>query len=768
MKETTILFFLSLFFISSLSGFSQITTFPHQVSFESLSDLGTTASDADSKWTTAISGSVGGNALDEEITFTRLSGATPSNAGAGTGPSAAAGGSYGSYYIYMESSGGTSGHTAELVLRYDLRCHNAATLSFIYHNYGAGSEGPATAGVFIYNETDSVWSSQLWGSSSSNNAWYWQDGNSSGGLDISAYDGKIIQIWFTATSGGYRSDFALDYITVNATRNSSMTWDGSSSTAWATAANWSTDCVPIAGDAAIIADVTNDPDITTNVTLEDITIQSGAILDINSTGSLTLTDDFTNSSGTVNLNSAADHFPAIKVAGDASGNITYNRYVNAVGTDEWDLIGSPVDGLSISSFASTNTSGTPTLATNGSGQYAIGVYDNSDDSWTNYTTGSIGAAGNFDVGKGYAMASVSGGTGLLAFTGTIVTTDQTQAIVDNSSSGRRWDLIANPFPSFVNANDDADGSNNFLTVNTAKLDDTYEAVYGYDADGTGYTAYNHIYNTNTAVYIAPGQAFMVASDNTSADTVSFTEAMQTVSGADDFIDDVLNDVFEVLLRLYHGNEEIEETRLYFEDGLSLGLNPGYDAGAFDQNAALMTRLVEDDQGHGLVINAMSPEDMDNVVIPLEINQTAGQEFRVNLHTSTIGEVNVYLEDTELQTLTLLNEEDFVLTPTSDLSDVGRFYVHLTADTLSNEEVNTSLLNAYKGVDNNYITIEGLATQLTSTEVSLYNILGTKVMNTTLDNTTNTQTVSTNRLSTGIYVIKLVSGQDQLTKKLIIK
>ncbi|MEO2056249.1 MAG: T9SS type A sorting domain-containing protein, partial [Flavobacteriaceae bacterium] len=88
--------------------------------------------------------------------------------------------------------------------------------------------------------------------------------------------------------------------------------------------------------------------------------------------------------------------------------------------------------------------------------------------------------------------------------------------------------------------------------------------------------------------------------------------------------------------------------------------------------------------------------------------------------------------------------------------------------LSNEEVNTSLLNAYKEVNANYITIEGLATQATSTEVSLYNILGTRVMDTTLDNTVNTQTISTNRFSTGIYIIKLESGKNQLTKKLIIK
>ena len=99
--------------------------------------------------------------------------------------------------------------------------------------------------------------------------------------------------------------------------------------------------------------------------------------------------------------------------------------------------------------------------------------------------------------------------------------------------------------------------------------------------------------------------------------------------------------------------------------------------------------------------------------------------------------------------------------------MGRFYLHLTADTLSDEEVNTSLLNVYKKVDNNYITIEGLATQPTSTEVSLYNILGTKVMDTILENTINIQMISTNGLSTGIYVIKLISGKDQLTKKLII-
>jgi len=510
--------------------------------------------------------------------------------------------------------------------------------------------------------------------------------------------------------------------------------------------------------------------------INDITINSGGFLTIlrNSSSSLTVANNFTNN-GTVTLNSDADEFASIIVGGTSSGDITYNRYVNTVGTDEWDLIGSPVDGLSISSFVTTNTTNSPaTLATNGSA-YAVGVYDNATDVWTNYTSSTVGAAGNFDIGKGYQMASVNGGTGLLKFTGTIATTDQTQAIIDNdaanSGAGRRWSLIANPFPSYVNANDDAHATNNFITVNSAKLHDTYEAVYGYDADGTGYTVYNHTYNSNSAVYLAPGQAFMVASDDTSSDNVSFTTAMRTIAGGDDFaIGDDDYDSQEVVIKLYNDNTVIEEARFYFEDGLTLGLNPGYDAGAFSQSAAIMSRLVEEDEGVGFVINAMGTESMNSTVIPLVINQEAYQDFRVVLFTHTIPDnVNVYLEDSQQGTMTLLNEQDFELTPESTLSEVGRFYLHLTEDTFSNEdEVETNLLNVFKADYNNFITIEGLAMQSGNTNVKLYGLLGREILSTSLNNLTNTQIISTETIATGVYVIKLQSGNRVLTKKLIIK
>ena len=245
----------------------------------------------------------------------------------------------------------------------------------------------------------------------------------------------------------------------------------------------------------------------------------------------------------------------------------------------------------------------------------------------------------------------------------------------------------------------------------------------------------------------------------------------TTSTSDDFISGNTMDPDD-RAELFIGVSQSDiarHTEIYFLDNTTDGFEPAYDAGTLGlANNLIFSRLVEGDQGVDMSIQALAYSEMWDKVIPIGINAMAGEEIIVSVtHKTTPADLKIYLEDTQEGTFTLINNEDFVLTPSSDLSDAGRFYVHLTADTLSNEEVNTSILNAYKEVNANYITIEGLATQATSTEVSLYNILGTRVMDTTLDNTVNTQTISTNGFSTGIYILKLESGKNQLTKKLIV-
>ena len=499
---------------------------------------------------------------------------------------------------------------------------------------------------------------------------------------------------------------------------------------------------------------------------QNITVASGKSFTIEKTGSVTMSGNFSNA-GTFTLNSDSDEFSSIIIGGSVTGNITYNRYVNSVGANEWDLIGAPVSGQSLGAFATANAS---TLATNGD-YYAIGWYDNSDNTWWNYTTEEGGYV--FPLGEGHQMGTIANGTGILSFTGSPAATNQTWEIINNdaesSGAGTRWNLIANPFPSYIHANAGADSSNNFLTVNSDKLDDSYEAIYGYDADGigSGYTVYN---NTTTARSIAPGQAFMVASDNTSWDDVSFTTAMRTTEGGDDFIAGNPVTYFELVVKLYVGETEIEDTKFYFKDGLTLGLDPGYDAGHFNQSAALLTRLVSEDQGVGLAVNAMGIGSINDVVVPLEINRASGETFRITVDTFDIfGGINVYLEDTQNDTMTLLNEQDFELTPENTLGGVGRFFIHFTQSVLSTQDqINTSHLNAYKLNINSFITIEGLANQGGQTSVTVYDILGKQVVSATLDNHTNTQKISTETVAAGIYIIKLNAGNTIVTKKLIIK
>ena len=500
---------------------------------------------------------------------------------------------------------------------------------------------------------------------------------------------------------------------------------------------------------------------------QDLTVISGGSITIPKDSYVFVGGNFTNNTeGTVTLNSDSDEFSSLLVSGTALGDITYNRYVNVVGTGKWDLIGAPVSGLSIYSFI-TETNNNAKIATNGS-YYAVGSYDNTLDTWTNATTP---IEGFLVLGQGYQMATTSGGT--LSFTGTIADGDNTVTITNNdaanSGAGRRWNLIANPFASYLNGNSNADATNNFLTVNTAAIDDNFEAIYGWDGDSTGYTIYN---NTSTATHIAPGQGFFVAAAGSGENqTITFTKAMQTVTGVDDFVAEKSSVTsYELVLDMYSDAIKVDDTKFYFKEGLTLGLDPGYDAGAFNQSSGLSSRLLEQDNGIGMGINAMPADAMSNVIVPLTINQEAGIALEIQIANSTIPEgINVYLEDTVENTFTLLTNEGFELTAQTTLSGVGRFFIHYTTSTLSTDTVSsTSLVTAFKGTGNTYITVEGLQQFSQPANLSLYNVLGMKVLSRKIQNPSQKELLSTVGMRTGVYILKVQAENIVFTKKLVIE
>ena len=505
---------------------------------------------------------------------------------------------------------------------------------------------------------------------------------------------------------------------------------------------------------------------------QDLTVFSGGSITIPHNSYVFVGGDFTNKTGgTVTLNSNSEEFSSLLVGGAASGNITYNRYVNKVGDNGWDLIGAPVSGLSINSFIMEPNNKT-SIANNGNGVYAVGSYNNNTGIWANATEVT---EGSLALGQGYQMATKSGGT--LSFTGAIAIGDEDQTVTINNNdavnlgAGSRWNLIANPFASYLNGNSIADGINNFLTVNTAAIDDNFEAIYGWKADGTGYEIYNHSFNSNSAVYIAPGQGFFVAAlSDGKGDDIHFTQAMQTVTGVDDFVAARSSASYELVLDMYSDGVKEDDTKFYFKEGLTLGLDPGYDAGAFNQSSGFSSRLVDQDNGIGMGINAMPTDAMSNVIVPLTINQEAGIALEIQIASSTIPEdINVYLEDTVENTFTLLTNEGFELTAQTTLSGVGRFFIHYTTGTLSSDTVrSTSLLTAYKGKGNTYISVEGLQQFSEPANLILYNVLGMKVLSRKIQSPSQKEMLSTVGMRTGVYILKVQAENIVFTKKLVIE
>ena len=86
------------------------------------------------------------------------------------------------------------------------------------------------------------------------------------------------------------------------------------------------------------------------------------------------------------------------------------------------------------------------------------------------------------------MATNAGDGATVAFTGAMQTTTQSINVINNdglNNVGRRWNLVSNPFPSYINGNTAAEAVNNFMDVNSGVIDGSFLGVYGWN--GSSYT-----------------------------------------------------------------------------------------------------------------------------------------------------------------------------------------------------------------------------------------------------------------------------------------
>ncbi len=373
-----------------------IETFPYNEDFESLTLCSDYPADA-----CALDETTGWrNELGDNIDWTVDNGGTGSS---NTGPSTDynPGNSTGNY-LYTEASVSGLGFPSKQALLtspcFDLQNLQNTELSFAYHMYGS-TMGSLTVEVNDGGSWNQVWTL----SGDQGNAW------DTARLNLSAYDGKVIQVRFNAITGSnWVSDIAIDDITVQEINVPDFI--SAQSGNWHVGSTWVGGVAPdkqfhnvqiVSGHTVTLAanhrahNFTLDQNAKLVLDGNEFTVSGNLTLDGNSdtTGSIILegssiqgifAKDFTynilqlnNASGALmvsgqhnirrglviengvlitndSLRLLSDSLGTAYVAeisgGGVSGNITVERYLNESSSAFWYMVGAPVNGTDLADW----------------------------------------------------------------------------------------------------------------------------------------------------------------------------------------------------------------------------------------------------------------------------------------------------------------------------------------------------------------------------------------------------------------------------------
>ncbi|MBE0661527.1 MAG: DUF2341 domain-containing protein [Bacteroidales bacterium] len=294
-------------------------------------------------------------------------------------------------------------------------------------------------------------------------------------------------------------------------------WTGNIDSDWNKPGNWSKPVLPDESSFVIIPISNNDPEIiSSDVTIFDLEIQSGALLTTNSTSTLTVLNQLTNYSGESGLIIRSSSLGTGSLLHYSSNTpATFQRYISGE-PEAWHLLSSAVSNQEISGEF------TPT---GGPGSYGDGTrYDfytwfEPDTSWVYLlntqnppTWNEVHSSADFIPGKGYLVAYLDEHP-TKNFAGILNSGPMNIAITKSVGLGNESgaNLVGNPYPSSIDWKASSGWSRNDLEISND----------GYDIWIWNDTAFNYgIFNSASVSdegtlgvkrYIAPTQGFFIKS-----------------------------------------------------------------------------------------------------------------------------------------------------------------------------------------------------------------------------------------------------------------
>jgi hypothetical protein len=480
-------------------------------------------------------------------------------------------------------------------------------------------------------------------------------------------------------------------------------WNGTTDSDWATASNWSNG-VPTTGVAVRIESAANMPTASSAIDVRNMIMDAGTSFITSST---------------------------------FAGNLSYTRNLS---TDNWYTVSSPVVGETYGDgFVTSNG-----IASSGDNR-AIAPYVTSDDSWAYMQAGS---SATFISGKGYSVKLAS--PGAITFAGTMNVDDTSIAL---TTSGNGFNLIGNPYPSYIN-------SGSILPNSTSALD--AQTLWVWNQSTSSYDTKV----TVDAFKIAPGQGFFVKSDGAEG-SVLIAEADQSHQSTDTFQRTEARP--EIYLTLTDGSAS-REAKIYFIDNTTTGFDNGYDGemfGGVANDFAIYTHLVSNSQGKKYQVQSLPLSDLESSIIPVGVTVEAGKTVTFSIENTNVpSNINVYIEDKQDNSFTLLEEDaNFSFTPENNLDGIGRFYIHTTTSSLSADDFGfNNTLSIYTSSREN---LRVVGVQNGTANIQLYNILGKEVLKSSFEGN-GVNDIALPKLNSGVYIVKIATETGTTNKKIIIQ
>jgi hypothetical protein len=600
-------------------------------------------------------------------------------------------------------------------------------------------------------------------------------------------------------------------------------WDGSESDDWTNPLNWSDNLVPTIADCVVIpAGTPNNPIIRggDDGSCLSLTISNGAVLTLDNntadTNYATVTvQDYLNLQGNSTLyvqNNSS--LVQINESGPnvnnnlGTGTLVMDRDTNIRNTD-YVYWSSPISNFSLSNIYGANTPNytyrwIPTIAAGFTPPPSIPICFGD---WASYT-------GNMNIGNGYISRAPNGhpagpAVATATFSGTPNNGVVTQAITsgDNDITNTNftynpngvdiltvtplddnWNLIGNPYPSAISADDFLTDPSNALIegsvhiwthgtdiyTNPNNIDSFYED-FGFNYNPNDYITYNlsgvSYPNATFAGYIASGQAFFVLSLNDNeTGNVTFSNSMRSNghdnsnfyrSSSDDNPPNTI-ERHRIWLNLIGDNQNTSSTLVGYIEGATQEKDRLYDAYTFESNSLSIYSKIDD---YSMAIQGRQlPFDyQDRVPLGVDIPENGNYIIAIGAVDGLFDGDNgqdIYLEDTYTGII-----HDLRISPYSFNIEQGtyneRFVLRYTNEALSVDDFeNTSDLVIY--IEDELVKLKSEINSIDS--VIVYNVLGQTLTQVDAINSLS-HTLQSLRPSNGILFVKAIlnDGRQKIQK-----